>query len=609
MQTSEQLPAEQDQQKKQVFPSSHAELGSVEDKRPRTAQHEMLLSTIHHGARQTNMQALQAKMDGSVRGRNAAFGATAPLGESKPDVETRNQTGLPDTLKAGIESLSGFNMDHVRVHYNSAKPAQLRAHAYAQGSEIHIAPGKAEHLPHEAWHVVQQARGIVGPTMQAGGVLVNDDAALETEADVMGARAQETGGQAPMESDAPPTGAPSARGVAQRLVDPAYGEDQEAFARIRQHPYSLEAGSYGDITGWGWKAVIGNDTIRAARTAVEDDDDIALLDGLERRLDGYVRECNEAVVLFNLASHDERRYVAADLVRLTRAVNDVVTELNFYFRPAGGGFGALGRAAEVADRNVVAGARVGGPQAADRFINDTTLNGNALTDQHHVTGGAGHAHVPGPISIQVNGGLLAAQAQRTQQMGTALNGIPAPQNQQKAPTAHFVARDRGAGQGPAMANTNARGYAWFHQIPGWNQTRWEWLHLRGAGLGGATDGTNLVLGTYDANTQMIPYESNLRALQSIATASPLYTGVQANWHAVGAVHRHAYNLIRMTWTVQRSPQGIDEGAEEISGTVDISPLRVGEVLSKTEVKHIESALREVRNQINTDDVEMGNDDG
>ena len=101
-----------------------------------------------------------------------------------------NNTGMPDQLKSGIESLSGLAMDHVKVHYNSAKPAQLNAHAYAQGSDIHVAPGQEQHLPHEAWHIVQQVQGRVQPTMQLnGGVPVNDDVSLEQEADVMGAQA------------------------------------------------------------------------------------------------------------------------------------------------------------------------------------------------------------------------------------------------------------------------------------------------------------------------------------------------------------------------------------------------------------------------------------
>ncbi|WP_231501993.1 DUF4157 domain-containing protein [Herbaspirillum sp. RV1423] len=81
-------------------------------------------------------------------------------------------------------------MDHVKVHYNSSEPAQLNAHAYAQGSDIHVAPGQEQHLPHEAWHVVQQAQGRVQPTRQMKqGVPVNDDAGLEAEADTMGAMA------------------------------------------------------------------------------------------------------------------------------------------------------------------------------------------------------------------------------------------------------------------------------------------------------------------------------------------------------------------------------------------------------------------------------------
>lgn len=103
---------------------------------------------------------------------------------------TENKTGLPDTLKTGIENLSGQSMDDVKVHFNSDKPAQLQAHAYAQGTDIHLGPGQEKHLPHEAWHVVQQKQGRVKPTLQMkAGLPVNDDAGLEKEADVMGDKA------------------------------------------------------------------------------------------------------------------------------------------------------------------------------------------------------------------------------------------------------------------------------------------------------------------------------------------------------------------------------------------------------------------------------------
>jgi hypothetical protein len=96
-----------------------------------------------------------------------------------------NNTGLPDDLKSGIEQLSGYSLDDVNVHYNSDQPAKLQAHAYAQGTDIHLASGQEKHLPHEAWHVVQQKQGRVKPTLQLKeNVPVNDDDALEKEADV-----------------------------------------------------------------------------------------------------------------------------------------------------------------------------------------------------------------------------------------------------------------------------------------------------------------------------------------------------------------------------------------------------------------------------------------
>lgn len=100
-----------------------------------------------------------------------------------------NNTGLPDNLKAGVESLSGFSMDDVKVHYNSSQPATVQALAYTQGTDIHVAPGQERHLPHEAWHVAQQLAGRVEPTTEVGGMPVNDNIDLEHEADVMGARA------------------------------------------------------------------------------------------------------------------------------------------------------------------------------------------------------------------------------------------------------------------------------------------------------------------------------------------------------------------------------------------------------------------------------------
>ncbi|MFK7785801.1 MAG: DUF4157 domain-containing protein [Crocinitomicaceae bacterium] len=110
-------------------------------------------------------------------------------------IQRKNNTGLPDNLKSGIENLSGHSMDDVKVHYNSNKPAQLQAHAYAQGTDIHLGSGQEKHLAHEAWHVVQQKQGRVKPTKQLKSkVAINDNAGLEREADVMGQRASQAHG-------------------------------------------------------------------------------------------------------------------------------------------------------------------------------------------------------------------------------------------------------------------------------------------------------------------------------------------------------------------------------------------------------------------------------
>ncbi|MFC4098141.1 eCIS core domain-containing protein [Paenibacillus xanthanilyticus] len=125
---------------------------------------------------QIAMQLIQSGRLGSDSAR--------PVLQAKGD-----RTGLPENLKAGIESLSGYSMDDVRVHANSSKPREVGALAYAQGTDIHVGPGQEKHLPHEAWHLVQQKQGRVKPTAEIGGKAINDEESLESEADEMGSRA------------------------------------------------------------------------------------------------------------------------------------------------------------------------------------------------------------------------------------------------------------------------------------------------------------------------------------------------------------------------------------------------------------------------------------
>ncbi|WP_244648363.1 EndoU domain-containing protein [Ruminiclostridium herbifermentans] len=121
------------------------------------------------------------------------IGENEPI-QRKSAKNASSSTGLPSNLRSGLENLSGIDLSDVSVHKNSDKPQQVGALAYTQGNNIHIAPGQEKYLPHEGWHAVQQKQGRVPPTMQMkSGTLVNDNAELEKEADVMGDKAVNEG--------------------------------------------------------------------------------------------------------------------------------------------------------------------------------------------------------------------------------------------------------------------------------------------------------------------------------------------------------------------------------------------------------------------------------
>ncbi len=133
-----------------------------------------------------------------------------------------NRTGMPDELRPGIESASGVSMDDVRIHRNSAEPERLGALAYAEGNDIHLGPGQDRHLPHEAWHVVQQKQGRVRPTRQLKDSAINADPALERDAELMGARAQ---GASPSDHDMAVRDRLTPAPVIQRIVRSKTGDE------------------------------------------------------------------------------------------------------------------------------------------------------------------------------------------------------------------------------------------------------------------------------------------------------------------------------------------------------------------------------------------------
>ncbi len=169
------------------------------DRSPRMVAQRRALQQVFGPGFRHHADALDGESPLQGRWDPAQGGPIAVRSEAVDAPGTENE--MPEQLRAGIESLSGMDLSDVRVHRNSDKPAQLNAAAYAQGSDIHLGPGQEKHLPHEAWHVVQQAEGRVAPTLRRpDGVPVNDDHTLESEANLMGAKALAMGSAAPRTS-------------------------------------------------------------------------------------------------------------------------------------------------------------------------------------------------------------------------------------------------------------------------------------------------------------------------------------------------------------------------------------------------------------------------
>ncbi|SHO46769.1 eCIS core domain-containing protein [Anaerocolumna xylanovorans] len=75
--------------------------------------------------------------------------------------EQEKKAGIPEKIEHRMDLSAENSFNSIQVHYNSDKSAQIEgtAHAYSQSNDIHMAPGREMHLPHEQSHVVQQRTG------------------------------------------------------------------------------------------------------------------------------------------------------------------------------------------------------------------------------------------------------------------------------------------------------------------------------------------------------------------------------------------------------------------------------------------------------------------
>lgn len=289
----------------------------------------------------------------------------------------------------------------------------------------------------------------------------------------------------------------------------------------------------------------------------------------------------------------EQKALVQQLEGFKYQIYKLVQTVRKMFPTHSGGFGAKGRAHQMAVEVDPQFPKLNSVED-NSFVNNFSINGKGLTKRIFkkpakvVKEKAGSAIVMGNSNVSsVNRiATLALLESKLSKVNT---------NQPKTFVNTPVAMGRGDGQYANMEKTNATGYAYLANIPGWNSQRWEWLHIRGAGLGGVTNSTNLVAGTRDANTHMIPFESNIRVLAAAIPKSKNYQSLNVEWSASGSIAKapHAFNTIQIQWRLNHKTAK----AKDINGIARFNPLHTGSNISKKEVELLENALKEVRDKV------------
>ena len=138
----------------------------------------------------------EAAAPASDRGSNGAASlANVPMFPEQSGASSGGGRPLPSPLRKKMEAAFRTDFSDVRTH-QGPNAESLGALAFTQGRDIHFARGKynpasaegQKIIGHELTHVVQQRAGKVA-VPQGQGAPINAEPKLETEADVLGARA------------------------------------------------------------------------------------------------------------------------------------------------------------------------------------------------------------------------------------------------------------------------------------------------------------------------------------------------------------------------------------------------------------------------------------
>lgn len=168
---------------------------------PSTPLHMITASSFSDKTYRSKTNVLQKKAEkGSffkAQDSTSGFFSSVPISGNQFFQRKRNESLSPQ-LQANMETAFGHDFSGVAIQKNSQEAVSINARAFALGDSIHFAPGQFDQhtdrgknlIGHEFTHVVQQRNGVVSPTTKLGkGTLANDNKALESEADHMGAKA------------------------------------------------------------------------------------------------------------------------------------------------------------------------------------------------------------------------------------------------------------------------------------------------------------------------------------------------------------------------------------------------------------------------------------
>ena len=290
-----------------------------------------------------------------------------------------------------------------------------------------------------------------------------------------------------------------------------------------------------------------------------------------------------------------------------RAISTLRGEIGMWFG-VGSGFSAVARAHEI-DVDIAQIDPEKKPEGfpeSEHYLGGYYQGGEdptSFVEERTVTKPEGRAVEAGPVTILGvgEGGQPDDDPARRAALQAAVEGpiTALGGNWDDRFTAAPAPMSRGKGQYAAMNRTNARGYAWLYDVAGWGTTAWEWLHVRGASLGGVTTGANLVLGTRDANTLMMPFEANIRYLAGLVKTHDALDRLDVQWHALDGGN-HLFRTLIIKWTVVPSDtadHATIAAVDAANGQLVVATLAGRTNLSKVEVRALEQALSDQRHRL------------